>query len=92
MFLPVPVKIGKAHTGAFANVDEGEDVEDVRISGVAGSALHGNRLVNPENARIGEADRLRLFLDDDAAATMIVGVNEGVRKRTPGLMPENSST
>lgn len=54
VFLPVPVKIGKAHAGAFANVDEGEDVEDVRISGVAGSALHGNRLVDAENARIGE--------------------------------------
>lgn len=73
VFLPVPVKIGKAHAGTFANVDEGEDVENVRISGVAGSALHGNRLVDAENARIGEADRLRLFLDDDAAATMIVG-------------------
>ena len=94
MFLPVPVEIGKAHAGTFADVDEGEDVEDVRISGVAGSALHGNRLVDAENARIGEADRLRLFLDDDAAATMIVGTdprrriyacaipNEGERKRS----------
>ena len=54
MFLPVPVEIGKAHAGAFANVDEGEDVEDMRIAGVAGSALHGNRLVDAENARIGE--------------------------------------
>ena len=73
MFLPVPVEIGKAHAGAFADVDEGEDVEDMRIAGVAGSALNGNRLVDAENARIGEADRLRLFLDDDAAMTMIVG-------------------
>lgn len=57
VFLPVPVKIGKAHAGPFADVDEGEDVENVRISrisGVAGSALHGNRLVDAENARIGE--------------------------------------
>ena len=45
----------------------------MRISGVAGSALNGNCLVDAEDARIGEADRLRLFLDDDAAATMIVG-------------------
>lgn len=85
VFLPVPVKIGKAHAGPFADVDEGEDVENVRISrisGVAGSALHGNRLVDAENARIGEnifpdvnrailPIRLRHFYHDYIAAAAL---------------------
>ena len=35
VLLPVPIEIGKACAGAFADVDERKDVEDVRITGVA---------------------------------------------------------
>ena len=81
VFLPMSVEIGKARTGAFADVDKGEDIEDVRIARIAGSALHGHGLVHPENARIGETDRLRLFLYDDAAASMIVGMDKRIRQQ-----------
>ena len=72
------VEIGKARAGTFADVDERKDVEDMRIAGVTGSALDGHGLVHPKNARIGEADRLRLFLYDDAAASMVVGMDERI--------------
>ena len=49
----------------------------MRIARVAGSALHGHCLVHSENARIGEADRLRLFLYDDATTAMVVGMDKG---------------
>ena len=79
VLLPMPVEIGKARAGAFADVDECKDVENMRIARVAGSAFHGHGLVHSENARIGEADRLRLFLYDDAAASMVVGMNKRIR-------------
>jgi hypothetical protein len=90
VLLPVPVEIGKARAGAFADVDERKDVEDVRITGVAGSALNGHGLVHPERAGVCEADRLRLLLDDDAAASMVVGMDKGVRQQLVDLVDEGA--
>ena len=75
---PCRVEVGEPHARPLANIDQSEDVEDLRIAGVGCSTLNGDFLGKAKVAGIAEYDRIELLLDDNPATSMVIGMDERI--------------
>ena len=80
-FLPAGEEVGESHAGTLADVDEREDVEDLHVAGIAIASCDGLGFGEAHSSGVAICQRVVLLLDDDAATTVIVGMDEGVRQQ-----------
>ena len=80
-FLPAGEEVGESHAGTLADVDEREDVEDLHVAGIAIASCDGLGFGEAQSSGVAICQRVVLLLDDDAATTVIVGMDEGVRQQ-----------
>ena len=76
--LPERIEIAQARAGSFADSDQGENVEHLRISRIASAALDSNFLADAHRPRIRNLDLVELLLDHNSLPPMIVGVYERI--------------
>ena len=80
MFPPEREELDEASAEFFTDFDKGEQGEEDIVAHLAGTASDGDFQRYPKNARVGKGDAPKILVNADAAPSIEICMNQGVRQ------------